>query len=42
MIQKHTATLALTMLLLTASPVLVNPKPKLRARIPDGRIVRWE
>ena len=30
------------MLLLTASPVLVNPKPKLRARIPDGRIVRWE
>lgn len=30
------------MLLLTASPVLVNPKRKLRERIPDGRIVRWE
>lgn len=30
------------MLLLTAAPVLVNPKRKLRERIPDGRIVRWE
>ena len=30
------------MLLLTASPVLVNPKRKLRRRIPTGRVVRWE
>lgn len=30
------------MLLLTGSPVLVNPKLKLREAIPDGRIVHWE
>lgn len=30
------------MLLLTASPVLVNPKKKLRKAIPTGRIVHWE
>lgn len=30
------------MLLLTGSPVLVNPKRKLRRRIPSGRIVRWK
>lgn len=30
------------MLLLTAAPTLVNPKRKLRQRIPDGRIVRWK
>lgn len=30
------------MLLLTGTPVLVNPKKKLRARIPDGRVVHWE
>jgi len=30
------------MLLLTASPVLVNPKKKLAERIPDGRVVHWE
>lgn len=29
------------MLLLTAQPVLVNPKRKLRSRIPQGQIVRW-
>ena len=30
------------MLLLTGTPVLVNPKKKLRARIPGGRIAHWE
>ena len=30
------------MLLLTGSPILVNPKRKLRARIPEGRVVHWE
>lgn len=30
------------MLLLTANPVLVNPKQKLRKAIPDGRVVHWE
>ena len=30
------------MLLLTASPVLVNPKRKLRNAIPGGRVVHWE
>lgn len=30
------------MLLLTGSPVLVNPKRKLRLRIPDGRVARWQ
>ncbi|MBR3765443.1 MAG: HAD-IB family hydrolase [Clostridia bacterium] len=30
------------MLLLTGNPVLVNPKKKLRARVPEGRIVHWE
>lgn len=30
------------MLLLTASPVMVNPKARLRKAIPDGRIVRWK
>ncbi|MBQ2953332.1 MAG: HAD-IB family hydrolase [Clostridia bacterium] len=30
------------MLLLTGTPVLVNPKKKLRARISGGRIARWE
>ena len=30
------------MLLLTASPVLVNPKRKLRQAIPQGRVVHWE
>ena len=30
------------MLLLTASPVLVNPKRKLKERIPGGRIVHWK
>ena len=29
------------MLLLTAAPTLVNPKRKLVAAIPDGRILRW-
>lgn len=29
------------MLLLTDAPVLVNPKRKLRQRIPEGRIVHW-
>lgn len=29
------------MLLLTGSPVLVNPKRKLRSAIPAGRIVHW-
>lgn len=29
------------MLLLTAAPTLVNPKRKLRAAIPEGRIVHW-
>lgn len=29
------------MLLLTAQPVLVNPKRKLHSRIPQGQIVRW-
>lgn len=29
------------MLLLSAAPTLVNPRRKLKARIPDGRIVRW-
>lgn len=29
------------MLLLTGSPVLVNPKKKLRRRIPEGRVVSW-
>ena len=29
------------MLLLTASPVLVNPKRKLQKAIPGGRVVRW-
>lgn len=29
------------MLLLTAAPNLVNPKRKLMAAIPDGRILRW-
>lgn len=30
------------MLLLTEHPVLVNPKRRLRQRIPEGRIVHWE
>ena len=30
------------MLLLTGTPVLVNPKKKLRACIPGGRIAHWE
>lgn len=30
------------MLLLTGEPILVNPKRKLRARIPGGRVVHWE
>ncbi len=30
------------MLLMTASPTLVNPKKKLIARVPNGRIVRWQ
>lgn len=30
------------MLLMTASPTLVNPKKKLLARIPQGRVVHWE
>ncbi len=30
------------MMRLTASPVLVNPKRKLRQRIPDGRVAHWE
>lgn len=30
------------MLLLTGSPVLVNPKRRLRQRIPDGRVVHWD
>lgn len=29
------------MLLLTAAPTLVNPKRKLRAALPEGRIVHW-
>ena len=29
------------MLLLTASPNLVNPKRKLVAAVPDGRVLRW-
>lgn len=30
------------MLLMTGSPNLVNPKRKLKQRIPEGRILRWE
>ena len=30
------------MLLLTGSPVLVNPKRKLRKALPEGRVVRWK